>query len=94
MAEPSVPEFGGRRVLRRFASQTALEALAGAYQSSVDLMDAYCHHFYELSRWEAGLSDAQPPPFPTTTLQERVARPLGEPAMLCQRTRLLHDKQF
>jgi hypothetical protein len=85
------------RCCRRFASTTALNTLAAAYQGSYELLVEYHEHFFQMTGAAANLEPEKDVPcFSSTALQDRVARPLGTPQRLnninalCAWTTLCH----
>ncbi|CAL5226722.1 g9574 [Coccomyxa viridis] len=63
-------------VLPWFASTTALELLAGAFESAASLCDQYVVHFYQQCAFEAG-QGPKPDGAPSPALHSKVAGPLG-----------------
>ena len=64
-------------VLPWFASTTALELLAGAFESAASLCDQYVVHFYQQCAFEAG-QGPKPDGAPSPALHSKVAWPLGK----------------
>ena len=63
-------------VLPWFASTTALELLAGAFESAASLCDQYIEFFYQQCAFEAG-QGPKPAGTPSPALHSKVAGPLG-----------------